>query len=287
MNSFKSHFAFTKGQQNGIFLLVLIIIMLQLLYFFVDFSGKEGNILNEKEMEHFQQKIDSIKTAKLAKKDSISLRPFNPNFLTDYQGYILGLTPEEIDRIQNYHQQNKWVNSPDEFQRITGVSDSMLRRLIPYFKFPDWVSKQNSNQPVEKRLNVEKKDLNTAEVEDLLPVKGIGEVLARRIVNYRAKIGGFLDDIQLKDIWGLDVVTRNNLLEKFTVKTRPEIKKINLNTAGALELSEVPYLDYELASSILDYRKLHERIDSFEDLAKITDFPSDKIDRIKLYLTLD
>ena len=67
--------------------------------------------------------------------------PFNPNYITDYKGYTLGMSAEEINRLHAYRAKNKWVNSSKEFQRITKVSDSLLKQIAPYFKFPDWVTK--------------------------------------------------------------------------------------------------------------------------------------------------
>ena len=51
------------------------------------------------------------------------------------------MSAEEINRLHAYRAKNKWVNSRKEFQRITKVSDSLLKQIAPYFKFPDWVTK--------------------------------------------------------------------------------------------------------------------------------------------------
>ena len=118
-------------------------------------------------------------------------------------------------------------------------------------------------------------------------INDIGEVLARRIVSYRTKIGGFVNDLQLKDIYGLNYENRNKITADYTVKTSNSYQKIDINKATLLQLSEVVYFDYELAREIIDYRLLNEKIGSFEELAKIKNFPADKIDRIKLYLTID
>lgn len=291
MKSFKSHFVFHKGQRNGIFLLVLIIVALQLIYFFVDFSSEEEMPeVDEEELNAFQQQIDSLKAAE-AEADSLKIFPFNPNFITDFKGYSLGMSPKEIDRLREFRQQGRWINSVEDFQKVTGVSDSLLQVISPYFQFPDWVKtgSESTKRKTEARGIAEKapkKDLNSATAEELQEINGIGEVLSARIVNYRLKIGGFLNEIQLKDVWGLSPEVRSKILAKFAVIQKPRIEILNINKAGVLELSEVPYLNYELARQIVDYRLLHEGIQSFEELAKIDGFPSDKIDRIQLYLAL-
>ena len=292
MMKFKSHFVFNRSQQIGIFLLVVIIVVLQLVYHFVDLS--ENNIptgLNEQDLILFQKKIDSVKLADSAVK-TVKIFPFNPNLITDYKGYTLGMSPEEIDRLHAYRAQDKWVNSSEEFQQITKISDSLLQKISPYFKFPDWVTSKNSPVRLKvsnsvKKAFEDKIDLNTATAEDLMMLNGIGEVLSGRIVNYRNKIGGFLNDLQLKDIYGLNYELREKIQSYYTVKSPPEIKIFSINQASVTELSGIPYINYELAREIVNYRLLHEKISSFEELAKIKEFPSEKIERIALYLSVE
>lgn len=290
MKHIGSHFVFNRSQRNGIFLLVLIIVGLQLLYFFITFGSSVSPSSSENpELILFQKKIDSVRIARQAG-DTVRLYPFNPNFVTDYRGYTLGMSVGEIDRLHAYRAEDKWVNSAGEFQQVTGISDSLLNIISPYFRFPDWVTGSRPQVVTRTAANIqstiEKRDLNSASIEDLVAIKGIGETLAGRIVNYRNRIGGFVDDIQLKDVYGLTFETRTEVLNSFTVKNAPKVELLNINMASVLELSNIPYINYELAREIVNYRLLYENIASFEELAKIKEFPSEKIDRIALYLTL-
>ncbi|MDT0688560.1 helix-hairpin-helix domain-containing protein [Salegentibacter sp. F188] len=285
---FKSHFVFNRSQRNGIFLLVCSIVVLQIIYLTVSFSSNaEEAPLSSEEIQLYQVRLDSIKLARV-QNDSVRNFPFNPNYITDFKGYTLGMSTDEIDRLLRFREAGKWINSAEDFQEVTGVSDSLLNLLSPYFKFPEWVKERKASGVISAGIRpVATKDLNSASVEELIEVNGIGEVLAARIVNYRSKIGGFMDDIQLKDIYGLNYEARENLLRNYRVIDAPDFLQKNINTIGVIELSEIPYFNYELAREIVNYRKLHEGIASFEELSKINEFPSDKIDRIKLYLTLD
>jgi hypothetical protein len=56
-----------------------------------------------------QNEIDSLKLEVAKNKDTIY--PFNPNFISDYKGYKLGLTVNEIDRLHHVSAQNKFFNS--------------------------------------------------------------------------------------------------------------------------------------------------------------------------------
>jgi DNA uptake protein ComE-like DNA-binding protein len=283
---------FSKKQRSGIFLLLLLIIVLQCLYFFVDFSSNEVTV-DENELDKFQKEIDSLRLVEL-ENNKPKLYPFNPNYITDYRGYTLGMTNEEIDRLLAFRKENKWVNSAKEFQNVTKISDSLLTVISPYFQFPDWVTspKQNykatfQNYDVLKSFE-QKQDLNTATAQQLQMINGIGEALSERIVNYRNKfVGGFISDIQLQDIYGLSPEVIERIMNKFTVKTPRDIKKININNATVDQLVTVQYIDYEIAHYILEERTLREGFKSLDELMKVNNFPVKKIEIIKLYLTLD
>ena len=76
------------------------------------------------------------------------------------------------------------------------------------------------------------------------------------------------------------------ILEEFRVKQQPTIERININTATRGEMEQLIYINQNLAIQIVNYRDSVGIIQSFNELLKIEDFPADKIDRIKLYLSL-
>ncbi|WP_424494611.1 ComEA family DNA-binding protein [Salinimicrobium sp. GXAS 041] len=286
MTGFKSHFVFSRSQRNGIFLLVLIIIFLQIGYFFVEFSGNSTISVEEQErIAAFQKKIDSIKNSTTIKETVQP--PFNPNYITDFNGYTLGLTLEEIDRLHAYRSQDKWINSAEEFQQVTQVSDSLLQEISPLFRFPEWVHSRPAarDYEIQKPEVYEKQDLNIATSEELREVKGIGEVLSSRIIKYRSSLKGFNHEIQLKDVYGLSPEVLERLLKKYHVP-QPSRQKEDLNSISLMGLSELPYMNYELARKIISYREKNQRIHTFEELLEIKGFEEEKLDRIKLYLSI-
>ncbi|WBL24827.1 ComEA family DNA-binding protein [Zunongwangia sp. HGR-M22] len=281
MKYWKSHFVFNKSERNGIFILVIVIVLLQIINFSDPFSASEERI-SEKEatvLKSFQNKLDSLKNTERIKD---TIYPFNPNYLTDYKAYRLGMSVEEIDRLLAYRASGKWINSASDFQKVTKVSDSLLDIISPNFKFPAWIKSTS----VSKQSNVAKVDINTATAEELMQIKGIGQTLGERIVKYRTLIGGYRSFIQLQDIYGLNDETRLELI-KHLKKIPQNFSKLNINEIDVIQLSEIPYFDYELARALVNYRNLHEKISSVEDLIKIDGFPVDKIDRIQLYLSFN
>ncbi|MFL1011287.1 ComEA family DNA-binding protein [Flavisericum labens] len=287
----KSHFKFSKEQRNGIFLLLFLIIVFQCVCFFVDFSSEDIQV-DQKELSKFIKEIDSLKQVKI-EESKPKIYPFNPNFITDFKGSTLGMSNEEIDRLLEFRKQDKWVNSPEQFQEVTQISDSLLAVISPYFKFPDWVAnpKRTSNYSTysnKPKTYAQKIDLNKATAQQLQKVNGLGKVLSERILKFRNKLGGgFIADVQLYDVYGLTPEVIQKITSDFTVKTPGNIEKIDLNTANVNQLVTVPHIDYDLAADILEQRKLREGFQTMDELNKVKNFPSNKIKIIELYLHLE
>lgn len=288
-NSLKSHFLFNKAHRRGIFLLLFLIVGFQLMVFFTDFSKVEIQNPEKQKWLAFQTEIDSLKQEKFNYVPKIY--PFNPNFITDFKGYKLGMSAQEIDRLLAFRKTSKYVNSAEEFQMVTKVSDSLLNVIAPYFKFPDWVTNKKSN----KYVNVDKKDfykkekiiqidINQATTEELVKVYGIGPALSERILKEKAKFGSFVSMEQLKDVWGLSPEVIENLNKSFKLTIIPNVKKIKINDASIKELMQFPYFRYALAKEIVTFRSMNGEIKNIEDLSKINGFPVDKLKIIAIYL---
>ena len=107
----------------GFFLLLVLIVVFQCVYFFVDFPSEEIRG-NKEALSEFTKEIDSLRLVQL-EESKPKIYPFNPNYITDFKGATLGMTNEEIDRLIAFRQQNKWINSSKQFQVVTKVSDSL------------------------------------------------------------------------------------------------------------------------------------------------------------------
>jgi competence ComEA-like helix-hairpin-helix protein len=129
-------------------------------------------------------------------------------------------------------------------------------------------------------------DINTATVEDLKEISGIGETLSNRIIKFRDRLGGFLVNEQLYDVYGLEPEVVERTLLRYQVLQVPAVNKIDINMATEVELSKLVYINKELAKHIIIYRNEQGPFSSLDELTNVTTFPKDRIGRIKLYLTL-
>ena len=293
MNKLKSLFVFTSDQRKGIFALLFFIIALQFAYFFVDFSIPTNEDPEDQKWLSLQPQVESMKMDIANKRPKMYL--YNPNFITDYKGYKLGMSVDEIDRLLAFRKENKYVNSSQEFQNVTKVSDSLLNVMSPYFKFPDWVNKKKEykafkkypNQAFAKKEKIVLIDINQATKEDLIKIYGIGEAISVRILKQKEVLGGFVSMEQMKDVWGLSPEVIENLNSHFKVSVLPNFKKIDINNASLKELSQFYYFKYPLAKEIVTYRSMKGNISNIEDLTKIKGFPVDKAKTIELYLAFN
>ncbi|TRX33770.1 helix-hairpin-helix domain-containing protein [Flavobacterium sp. ZT3R18] len=289
-NTIKDYFKFTKEQRTGIVVLFGIIVLLQWIYFFVDFCVTEKEYPDKQKWLSLQSQIDAEKLEN--HNDAPKMHPFNPNFISDYKGYKLGMSVQEIDRLLAFRKNNKFVNSTKEFQNVTKVSDSLLTAIAPFFKFPEWVNHKKefkeygdfSNTAFAKKQKVVLIDINQATKEDLIKIYGIGEAISIRILTQKEKLGGFVSMEQLNDVWGLSPEVIANLNTHFAIAKLPNLNKIDINNASLKELSQFFYFKYDLARQIVKYRSMNGNFKNIEDLIKINGFPVEKANFIALYL---
>lgn len=277
---------YTKSQRLGILSLLMTIFVLQGIYF----SG-----VLEPELEPVPQNIQQW-LADTQEKDTLvkqykeqPVYLFNPNFLTDYKAYKWGMSTQEYQRLIDFRKQNKYVNSAQEFQAVTQVPDAVLNKMKVYFKFPAWVntkSKPNKfilNQKPFTASKVVPKDINAATAEDFVAIRGIGEVLAERILKYRSSLGAFVSMEQLEEVYGLKPEVIAELHLHFSLLKVPDLVKIKINEATIKELGQFPYFRYPVSRNIVAYRSMNGDL-TIEELTNVKGISLEKLKIIALYL---
>lgn len=287
---------FSKGHYFGIAILLILIGMMQLYYYWSNNQSTSNDVDLSKEDKKWllqQNGIDSLK--EVTQEYAAKIYPFNPNFISDYKGYKLGMTVEQIDKLHNLRKQNKYVNSNAEFQKLTGVSNDWMKKYAIYFKFPEWVTNKSANkfqsnfenkfQKYEKKeTKIVVQDINTANQVELEKVYMIGEKLALKIIAEREKFGGFADMEQISFIWGISLEAIADLNKRFQIKSTGNLKKIKINELPIKELQQFPYFNYYIAKNIVTYRSMNGEIKNIEDLTNVKQFPVEKLKIIAVYL---
>ena len=108
-------------------------------------------------------------------------------------------------------------------------------------------------------------DLNTVDSTTLVELPQIGPYTAVRILEYRDKLGGFVDKEQLRAVKGMDEA-RFAAIEPYINLGETEIRKIDINRADFKTLVHHPYLSYEQVKLIFNQREKRGMIKNWEQL---------------------
>ena len=267
-------FILSKPQRGAVLILLVLLIAVQLYRLLV--NAPELSPVDLSQAQSYQTQLDSLRTKENAQTPIVY--QYNPNYLTGYRAYTLGLPPEAFDKLLRYRQTNSYVNTPKQFQEVTKLSDSLMEKLLPQLKFSKPLYKSKTKNRI-----VLKKDINKASASDFQEVSGIGAVLSERIVKYRSYLSGFSVLEQCYEVYGLDSLVFQRLWERFEIQSLPEIERLDLTTVSLQELEQIPYLNRADARKIIAHRTKNKGISTATLSELFVNFPN-KLQRIKLYL---
>lgn len=107
-------------------------------------------------------------------------------------------------------------------------------------------------------------DINAADSAAWKQFRGIGPVLASRIIKFRDKLGGFVAIEQVAETYGLpDSVYRAAVPYLYLEKAH---QKLDLNQADLKTLVAHPYIEYPLALGIVRLREKTGKLEQEEQL---------------------
>ena len=127
-----------------------------------------------------------------------------------------------------------------------------------------------------------KSDLNTATKDQLMEVRGVGDVLSDRIIKFRDLLGGFYDLNQVRDVYGLKPEVAEKIFDQFEIKSGVK-HTIFINSDS---LIRHPLIPYKLARSISNFRKTHGDYQDISSLREIKGLSDSLYQKIYPYISI-
>jgi competence ComEA-like helix-hairpin-helix protein len=213
---------------------------------------------------------------------------FDPNTLSVEGWQKLGLSEKTSKTIDKYRNKGGKFYKPEDIKKIWGMSEGFYERVKDYIVIAAaQTNYQQNNFEKPTYTKPEKKivvvNINEADTSALIALPGIGSKLAVRIVNFRDKLGGFYSVDQVRETYGLPDSTFQKI--KTSMQLGGSVKKLNINTATKDELKTHPYIKWNLANAIVEYRNQHGGFKSLDDLKNIAIIDEATFERIAHYLS--
>lgn len=296
----KDFFYYTKSERRVILLLLAIALLLLGIWAVMEYLRPVEvpvTLSESEEIDSFlanleeQEKIRKSHTPK--NEISVVLQPFDPNTADSVLLRQLGLLVYIVRNILKYRAKGGVFRSPESFSRIYGLKEEVYQKLKPYITIAPLVSVSHVRTDTFRQLKdtipyIPKYeegtivDLNKADTSILKRIPGIGSTLARMIVVYRQRLGGFYDVSQLQEVPHVGVE-----LNKWFVVTPAGLHKIQVNSASLDKLRSHPYMDFYKAKAIMEYRRKRGKIKGLSQLSMFEEFTEKDLKRLSPYLTFE
>ena len=223
----------------------------------------------------------------------IQLFSFDPNKADSIELSSLGLSAYVVRNILKYREKGGRFRTADSFSKIYGLTEKQFNTLKPYIRIAqtDTPKKEKMDTMVAVVIPERKVfkypegtlvDVNVADTAELKKIPGIGSGIAKAIVAYRNRLGGFYSLSQLEEI---DYVTPE-LLKWFKLEGGT-IRKLDINRWGLDKLRSHPYLNFYQAKVIIEHRKKRGEIKSLSQLSLYEEFTEKDLIRLSAYVSFD
>jgi len=298
---FKSLFGASSKEIIGFSALILILVISLLVPRIINklTAGNDSFLLEDKKI------LDSLvvfleenkANARSKAKAPVDAHLFNPNNASTVELESLGFSRKIAQRIINYRDKGGSFRIKNDLYKIYDIDSALVDRLYNFIDLPQNIVKQSKPEMKEvvsttrvrtvaiaDNRELPNFDINTADTAMLQTIKGIGSVLSNRIIDFRNKLGGFLTEDQLYEVYNLDSAVVLTLMTKMYIDDRFVPEKIRINQADEKEIAGHPYLSWQQARLIIAYRNQHGDYLSDQDLRKVYSVDENDIVRIVSYL---
>ena len=308
----RAFFYFSRAERRGLIVwlaLILLVIGVGEYISSRNMLAPQTQEVQQEKLEEYQVFITSVRRQETEEKhrwqsqwnhsqEDISpmLAPFDPNTSDSLTFCRLGLPGWMARNILRYREKGGKFRRPEDFRKIYGLTEKQYRTLAPYIRIiqADTVRSRSSlflvdvqadslSRPIiEKYAPGTKVDLNRADTTELKKIPGIGSGIARLIVGYRQRLGGFYHIVQLREI-NLD---DSKLTDWFVVDTSALVR-IPVNRVGVTRLSRHPYINFYQAKAFVEYRKKQGPLKNLKPFRLYEEFAPTDLERIARYLSFE
>ncbi len=213
--------------------------------FDVDESKLEYLVLNDESPEdHFENQNNNV-----------VITDFDPNKIGIEDWINLGFSEKQAASIVKYRESYGPFKKKEDIKKLYVVSDEKFAELEGHIIIESTDKHQKNKTieaPVEELTPMVLVELNQATKEELVSLQGIGDYYADRIINYRSKLGGFVDFEQIQEMSIRDEA-KSAIVELTSIDVA-KVQKTNINTATKDELKKVPYSNWLAVATILKFR---------------------------------
>jgi competence ComEA-like helix-hairpin-helix protein len=253
-------------------------------------SSRNFNSQNNPDYEPFYQQSEKRSYTYTNKGE---LFYFDPNTLSVEGWGKLGIREKTAHTIQNYISKGGRFYKPEDIGKIWGLHEDEVKRLLPYVRIESKSSNEYNKYPESERRNPYEKpgytitsvNINDADTSVFIALPGIGSKLAARIIAFRQKLGGFYKTEQVAETYGLPDSTFQKIKNRLIIGNS-NVKKLNINTATVDELKAHPYLRFNIANALVQYRLQHGSFSAVSDIKKIMMITDEIYDKAAPYLTI-
>ena len=303
----KDFFYYSRSERRAVyFLLFLIALLLVAIIFYSKRDNASFDLaVNSAEVDSFFADVKKVKehSAKESKDDYSDAHrtglffEFDPNSADSIELSRLGLPSYVVKNVLKYRAKGGRFKTPASFSKIYGLTPELFAELEPYIRIPEQLSTrkrkqvfpktdsiriESHQQPSDKYSEGTKVNVNIADTIELKRIPGIGSVIARNIVAYRQRLGGFCDLEQLLEVRFFTP----ELLEWFVLGDTP-VNQLRVNRESLDKLRAHPYLNFYQAKIIVEHRKKRGEIKSLSQLSLYEEFTEKDLKRLSAYFNFD
>jgi competence ComEA-like helix-hairpin-helix protein len=289
MNTNDKHYV-SKRNRQGIYALICISLFIVFIPRLYDWFSPEPVIVIESEKieqlksEYQKNQTRVQSTYQRRSKYRVPPSSFDPNDYSLKQWMYLGLSEKQAAVVLRFTARG--IRSDEDLSRIFVIPSALFERIKDstyYSLVRSDYEKDKSNS--EKKSTTVLVEVNHATQEQLETIPGVGSFYAKNIIRYRERLGGFIRKEQLLEVWKMDEAKYTEIVNYISIDANG-LRKIKLNTVTAEELKAHPYLNWNIANSLI---KIRERLGGYKSIEEIKEsilVNEELFNKLKPYVSL-